>query len=242
VGTALVVAATAHAQTLADRVARVDGNAEILFASRPGVCGDGRGSFNNLLGNHARQHGDGYTCVHGPVRVVATVVGGEVTRLKAYVGPIPAPRVDVTSLGTVPTSDAIAWLSNLVTRGNSRLGQEAIVPLVAAEGSNPWPLLLRVARDDARPRELRRQALFWLGQGVNDHLGIDDDARSDDDEMKSQAVFAISQQPREWSTPRLIEVARTSKNPVVRSQAIFWLGQTGDPRIADLFAELLGLR
>jgi hypothetical protein len=39
--------------------------------------------------------------------------------------------------------------------------------------------------------------------------------------------------------PLLIEVARKNTNPVVRKQAIFWLGQSKDPRAVEFFAEIL---
>jgi HEAT repeat protein len=41
------------------------------------------------------------------------------------------------------------------------------------------------------------------------------------------------------AVPRLISLARTNKNPVVRKQAIFWLGQSHDPRALDFLEEIL---
>jgi HEAT repeat protein len=43
----------------------------------------------------------------------------------------------------------------------------------------------------------------------------------------------------EDAVPRLITLARTHKNPVVRKQAIFWLGQSHDPRALDFLEEIL---
>jgi hypothetical protein len=40
--------------------------------------------------------------------------------------------------------------------------------------------------------------------------------------------------------PLLIQTARTNKNPVVRKQAMFWLGQSKDPRALAFFEEILG--
>ena len=37
----------------------------------------------------------------------------------------------------------------------------------------------------------------------------------------------------------MIRLARTDKDPVIRKQAIFWLGQSGDPRAVEFFAEIL---
>jgi hypothetical protein len=39
--------------------------------------------------------------------------------------------------------------------------------------------------------------------------------------------------------PRLIDVARTNRNPEVRKQAMFWLGQSQDPRALAFFEEVL---
>jgi hypothetical protein len=36
-----------------------------------------------------------------------------------------------------------------------------------------------------------------------------------------------------------MEVARTNKNPEVRRQAMFWLGQSRDPRAIEFFEQIL---
>ena len=57
--------------------------------------------------------------------------------------------------------------------------------------------------------------------------------------MKKKAVFALTQLPKDEGVPLLIQVARTNRNPVVRKQAIFWLGQSKDPRALRFFEEIL---
>jgi HEAT repeat protein len=57
--------------------------------------------------------------------------------------------------------------------------------------------------------------------------------------VKKQAVFALSRLPTDEGIPRLIELPRSHRNTEVRRQAIFWLGQSGDPRAADFFEEVL---
>jgi HEAT repeat protein len=37
----------------------------------------------------------------------------------------------------------------------------------------------------------------------------------------------------------LIDIAKTNKNPKVRKQAIFWLGQTGAPEALKFFEDIL---
>jgi HEAT repeat protein len=58
--------------------------------------------------------------------------------------------------------------------------------------------------------------------------------------VKKRAVFALSQLPKDEGVPLLISVARTNRNPVVRKQAMFWLGQSNDPRALEFFEQILG--
>jgi HEAT repeat protein len=39
--------------------------------------------------------------------------------------------------------------------------------------------------------------------------------------------------------PQLLHVAQTNSDPAVRKEAIFWLGQTHDPRALSYFEEIL---
>ncbi len=114
--------------------------------------------------------------------------------------------------------------------------------LVLADSLDPWPTLFRVARAPGSPRRAERAAAFWLGQGAAARLGMSrGDERTTDDEMRTQAVFALSRQPKETSVPELLTIARESRRPAVRASALFWLGQSGDPRALDLFAGILGV-
>ncbi len=63
--------------------------------------------------------------------------------------------------------------------------------------------------------------------------------RDPETEVKRRAVFALSQLPRDEGVPKLIDVARNSRNAVVRKQAMFWLGQSNDPRALRFFEEIL---
>ncbi|MFY9572047.1 MAG: HEAT repeat domain-containing protein, partial [Blastocatellia bacterium] len=107
------------------------------------------------------------------------------------------------------------------------------------EGIN---FLIKVAESDS-DRELRKQALFWLGQRAGNRslevLGSVVDKTDDDTEVQKHAVFAISQRPKNEAIPLLIKIAKTHPKPAVRKQAMFWLGQTGDERALEFFKEIL---
>lgn len=101
--------------------------------------------------------------------------------------------------------------------------------------------LIALARNDG-DRDVRRHALFWLGQRAGEKAtaelrrAVDEDP---DDDVRQHAVFAISQLPKERSVPLLIELAKTHKSRGVRKRAMFWLGQSNDPRALSLFEEIL---
>lgn len=244
------LAATASGQSLSQRVAASDGAVQVIYPSRASACGDGESFIGNVFGRSTYYSGNSTIngtgawgsrpCVHGPARVVATVISGEVTRLRPYVGPVPAS--DLRTINATPT-EASAWLDGLIAKGSAKLASEAMLPLVLIDAADPWPLLLKIARDDTRPTAVRRSAMVWLSNGVNEKLGIEDaSAETDEDEVKTQAVFALSQHRNSETVPDLIDIVRTAKNPAARRSAIFWLGQTGDKRAADVYAELLKLR
>src|SRR4051794_12684647 len=168
------LAGNAAAQSLASRVASVQGLVQFRFASQPGVCGDGVGSIENVLGRHAQFYTENLNgdtramkrpCLPSPARLVANVVDGQVVNLKTYVGPEFGTRDGVTDLGVVPVSEATPWLTRLVTTAEGRVASDAMLPLVIAEGSSPWRDFSKVATDSSRSRAVRRQALFWMGEG-----------------------------------------------------------------------------
>jgi HEAT repeats len=247
------MASPAGAQRLAKNVTASDGLVQVIYPSRPAACGDGQNFIGNILGRrHMYVDDAGYSgsgswttrpCVHGPARIVATVIDGEVTRLRAYIGPVP-PSTSAVRTIEAAAGDAAGWLAELLASAPSRVAAQAVLPLVLVDGPDPWPLLIKAARDEHRPRQVASSALQWLSFGVTEHLGLQDadGDRSDDDQMRDQAVFVLSQRRKSESVPELIDLARHAKHPAARKAAIFWLGQSGDPRAVDVYAELLGLK
>ncbi len=253
-----LVAAPAVAQRLPARVsAAPDGTVRMSFAARPAVCGNGRNiiAFDCSGGKCGRHtimfdgqfEGDEveYDCEPGPVRVSLTVRKGAVQSLRTYVGGRWAIRVGpgVTDLGTVSSRDATEFLLDLARGADGRVGEDAILPAVLADSVTVWKALLQLARDERVPRRSRRQAVFWLGQAVGDVAtrGLTDlvDDGGVDRDVKEQAVFALSQQRDGDAVPALIRIARTHPDREVRRKALFWLGQSADPRALALFEALL---
>jgi hypothetical protein len=248
--------AAARAQSLAERVARVgDGTVRLSFALRPGVCGYGntiihssssRTSWGDAGSTRSRDLEWDRQCDEGPGRLVLDVRDREVTGLRFYVGGRWRAGEDVTDLGTVPARAVADLLTGLAERGSGRPAREAIFPATLVDSATVWPALLRVAKSESRPQETRRQAVFWLGQAAGDVATRELSGLVSDDgvdrEVRKQAVFALSQRPRDEGVPALVRVARTHRDPEIRKQALFWLGQSGDSRAIALFEELLTRR
>ena len=144
-----------------------------------------------------------------------------------------------TPAGAAATRPCGAWCAR--TRAPFR--EHAVFALSQSEVPEAIDAILEVARPGPS-RHVRGQALFWLAQKAGragrrtaSPGAIEDDP---DTEVKKKAVFALSQLPRDEGVPLLIEVARTNRNPAVRKQAMFWLGQSKDPRALAFFEEVLG--
>ena len=52
-------------------------------------------------------------------------------------------------------------------------------------------------------------------------------------------MFALSQRSGNEGVPAVIRIARTNPDPELRKSALFWLGQSEDPRALTLFEEIL---
>lgn len=150
---------------------------------------------------------------------------------------------------------AVFWLGNargqrgfeIVSRiaredPSDKMREHAVFALSESKQPQALDVVAGAAHNDKSTR-VRGQALFWLaqkaGQKVAESAINDAIANDPETEVKKKAVFALTQMPRGEGVPRLIEVARTNRNPEVRKQAIFWLGQSKDERALAFIEEIL---
>lgn len=239
-------------QALAARVAALkDGSAQFEFPSREDACGDGHSYIR--IGDSMNGSFDGNTditnCRPGPVRIVLDVRDGRVTTLRDYLGPVVPAAAGVTELGEVSASEGSSFLLGLVeSRADGRVVNRAVFPAMLARDVVAWPTLLRIAKADAGGRRSRKHdVIFWLAQYAAAKLAGSDDPfaargvrdESGEEDVKEHAVFALSQLRNGEGVEPLIQVARTNKDQRLRAKAMFWLGESGDPRALDLFEQVL---
>ncbi len=230
-----------------------DGEVRFSYAARPDVCGEG-----NSISVHSSDHNDwsdsnspdvewDHGCEHGPVRLVLHVKDHVVTSLKTYVGGRwRTPTGSVTDLGTVGSRAAASYLLSLAGETSGSVGSKAIFPATIADSAVVSPTLVSMARNSALPSQTRRDAVFWLSQIAGESVTSDLSALASDDTLdrnvKESAVFALSQRPNHEGIPSLIQLAQSAKDPALRRRAIFWLGQSNDPRAIGVLEQLIAGR
>lgn len=250
---AVVLAAAAGLPAQSSRLNAVrDGQVRFTFTLRPGVCGQGQNIWRTgrvgrdgirLDSKASRDVEYDVECDTGPGRVVIDKVDGRVDDVRFYVGGRWRSGATATDLGQLSARQAADLLLDIARTGEGKASERAIFPATLVDSIEVWRELLRLARDDSRPQRARTQAVFWLGQaaeapateGLKDLVG----EAAIDREVREQAVFALSQRPRDEAIPALVNIVRTSKDPELRKKALFWLGQSGDKRAIDLIEELL---
>ncbi len=57
--------------------------------------------------------------------------------------------------------------------------------------------------------------------------------------MKDQVIFVLSQRRDPVAVDKLLDIAKTDKDPELRKKAIFWLGQSHDPRVQQFLLDLI---
>jgi HEAT repeat protein len=231
-GAAALLAVDASAQ-VAPRVNAVrDGDVRMTFAARPGVCGWGEGNVRVISANRRSNDDWEATCEPGPVRVVLTRRDGRTVELDTYIGGRWRDRSGITDLGRVSAVSASAYFMEVAETAEGDIAKDAILPAAVADSVVAWPRLLRLARQSGRPTEVRKSAVFWVGQTDDEQAadGLWELIRADGPtEIREHAVFALSQHESDRVPDRLRQLAvDPDMAPDVRERAIFWLGQRDD--------------
>jgi len=134
-----------------------------------------------------------------------------------------------------------AFLRSLYGRlKETELRNKVLFSISQAGGAENLRWLLGVARDQTQPMQLRKQALFWAGQGdvpIADLASLYSSIT--DREMREQVIFVYSQRDDSAAADRLLEIARRDPDTELRKKALFWLGQSSDPRAAKALQEII---
>ena len=145
-------------------------------------------------------------------------------------------------LGQRRSGENTQFLRSLYSRlTNEDLKEKILFSLSQQRGAGNEQWLMDIALNPKEDIELRKKALFWAGQSgvaISEMSTLYN--RMSDTEMKEQIIFVLSQrQSDRTAMDKLFDIAKTEKDAELRKKAIFWLGQSHDPRVQQFLIDLI---
>jgi HEAT repeat protein len=147
----------------------------------------------------------------------------------------------IIALGRDDLSDEdVAWLRRLYPSLSSKLKDNVFLAVSRSESPRASAWLRQIVTSNDESEHTREQALFWLGQGVAptaDLVGLY--GQLDKRALRTHYTFVLSQRRDREALDKLIDIAVHDQDRDVRKQALFWLGQSKDPRALEFLRDLV---
>ena len=145
-------------------------------------------------------------------------------------------------LGQRRSGENTQFLRSLYSRlTNEDLKEKILFSLSQQRGAGNEQWLMDIAVNPKEDIELRKKALFWAGQSgvaISEMSTLYN--RMNDTEMKEQIIFVLSQRQSDRAAmDKLFDIAKNEKDAELRKKAIFWLGQSRDPRVQQFLMDLI---
>ncbi len=145
-------------------------------------------------------------------------------------------------IGQSEGTENVRWLKSIYqTVDDEELKDKIIFSVSQGDGREAKQWLVEVAANQGESIEIRKKALFWLGQSNGTSLpelfGLYD--RFTDREMRDQLIFVYSQRNEKAAVDKLVSIAKTEKDRELRKKALFWLSQSKDPRVVEVLEDIL---
>ncbi len=239
------------AQSLAARVAAVgDGDARIMFAARPDICGDGRSFIMERLGGSGEARiysGDmNFTttdtklnsrCDEGPVSVLLGVRNREVTWVRVRVGPVMSLSGE-SNLGTVSAADAASYLLTLAGKTSDAASHDALLAATLADSTKLSAPLSAIARNRSLRASLREQVLRHLPyvaqrEGDRGARAVVRSIALDEDDVLSVRERAVRVYGQDAGTAELRDLFSKLQETTLRERAVRSAAEIGDKAAVD---------
>ena len=142
-------------------------------------------------------------------------------------------------LGQTNSERSVDILSEIIDKSNDvELQKKAIFSLTQNRSARARQIIRDVAARENAPKDVREQAIFWIGQSR-----ADDNAeflralygKLRDKDLKDKVIFSLAQQRNAENQRWLVDLAMNEREQMdVRKNALFWAGQQGGVSVADL--------
>ena len=187
--------------------------------------------------------------LEGPraMSILLRAEGGVIGRLRAFSEScgLDAGGLSFTWIESVPATESLELLEKLAldTQAKDDDGDSFADAATMAIAMHRDPLADQILTRLASPghdKDLREQALFWIGntRGRAGYEILRRVVKDDPDEdIRDKAVFALSQNDTPEAVDVIIDVAHNDKSGDVRGQALFWLAQEAGERAAASISE-----
>lgn len=239
--------ATLAGQPLARRIQSVrDGTVRFTYASRPGLCGDGRDAIRSgrvmvvLPSIVSYGHSDIDVCLTGPVRVAIGRSNGESVSYRVHVGGRWSNDDDASDFGVVSAADAARYLLDEAQRANGNNSVYALAAAVFADSIDLTSDLARIARSAAARRELRQRAVFWIGTYDDPsatqtlrQLASEDDL---DEEIRGAAIIALGRDDISDDDVAWLRQLYQRLSPKLRDNVFLAVSRSDSPRATGWLA------
>jgi len=141
------------------------------------------------------------------------------------------------------SDDVIQFLEAVVLNETvAKIREAALLALSQARDGSGVKALMKIS-GTAKDAETRKGAIFWLGQQARTDEVIqflEKVVREDSDpEVRKDALTAIVHARKNIGVPALINLAKSHPDRAIRRDAIFWLGQSKDPRATEALVEIV---
>jgi len=151
-------------------------------------------------------------------------------------------RKAVFWLGLHPTDRAVQFLETILTsKGRDDAPRQAVESLGLNRHARATAVLLNLAAGDRR-QAVRHDALFWLSNKVRQKMRAgmrNTESKDSSRSMRVCALTALAQIPGDSAGDKLAALARSSADPHLRGEAVFWLAQREDPRVLPIMKGIL---
>lgn len=248
---AILAAAPAAAQQLAERVAAVrNGQAVFSFAARPDVCGDGRMIIMRWLepGSQMVMFSSDWgmttgswdmrnqVCTHGPVQVQLTIRDRQIRSLWPSVGGSAGPRG--TNIGMVGAQTAVDFLLDFARTAPEDLSSRALLAAAVADSVRISARLIDMASDRRLAPANREQALKWVERTAQREGNTTADARvraiaADETDVPDVRERAIRVVAHPSGDAFLRDLYRRLTLTALKERVIRVLGESPDPANVD---------